>query len=123
MEKVYDNNFNKKVIEPQEEFVLVFVSTYCPHCRTVESYLESIEQEKSLIGNTKIFLVDSEKSPKLLERYMVRSFPISFFFGKDMQNKHTIIGATSLNDFAIGFEKINNSKKESKGFFKRFFKK
>ena len=39
-----------------------------------------------------------------------------------MQNKHTIIGATFLNDFAIGFEKINNSKKESKGFFRRFFK-
>ncbi len=123
MEKINDHNFNKKAIEPKNPFALIFTSTYCPHCRTVEGYIYNIEQEKNIIGETKIFIVDAEKSPKLVEKYKIRSFPTTFFFGKDLMNQHTIIGATSINDFINGFEKIKKSisKKKKTSFFKNLF--
>lgn len=121
MEKINDNNFNIKAIEPRESFVLVFISKTCVHCKTVENFLEKLEKNEELVSSTNIFLVEAEKSPKLLEKYQVRSFPTTFFFGEDFKQKHFILGATTVEDFMNGFEKINHKKTES--FLKKFFKK
>lgn len=114
---VNDKNFNSVVIAPAKPFALLFVSDTCPHCRTVEHVIDNIEK-KNITPEIMTFVVNSSDSRRIMEKYMIRSFPTMFFFGSDMKNKHTVIGAQPYATFIDGYEKIGPKEKEpSKSFF------
>lgn len=112
MIKTSDKTFNKDTIEKKEPFALLFTSNTCPYCRTAEAIIRNIEVNEQNKGFS-TFVVNSEDSRKLIEIYGIKSFPTMFFFGSDFKNKHTILGAQSIYDFLIGYEKMHSSKKIS----------
>jgi len=115
---VVDKNYNKEVMSKENPFVLVFVSKTCPHCRTVEQFITKIEKEYPEVN---LYFIESEKSPKLLEKFMVRGFPLTLFINKEKKILHSIVGAGSATDFFKGFDKISSNKKKDKNFFSSFF--
>ena len=114
--KINDKNYNDIVMKDNNPFVLVFVSRTCPHCRTVEGFMEKIEKDYEKID---IFYIEGEKSPKLIEKFGVMSFPTTQFVNNEKKGIGRVVGAAPANNFFSLFDKINPEKK--KGFFQRIF--
>jgi len=115
--KINDKNYNDIVMKDENPFVLVFVSKTCPHCRTVELFMEKVEEEYSGVD---IFFIEGEKSPKLIEKFGVMSFPTTKFVNKEKKGVGRIVGATVPEDFFRLFDKINVSK-DKNNFLKKIF--
>ena len=105
MELITDQNYNEKVMKTKNPFLLYFKSNNCPHCITVEAYLNRISKDKEKPCDFNIFIVQAEKSPKLLELYKIRAFPVTLFFKEDKKINQSIIGTETLEKF---IEEIKN---------------
>jgi len=115
-ELINDTNYNKKIMKLETPFILVFSTKTCPHCRVVEKFLEKIQNDFESI---EIFIIESEKSPKLLEKFGVRAFPTTFFFNKEKMSEGRIVGEGTIEEFFDNFNLLVGRKK--KGFLQRIF--
>lgn len=110
MELITDQNYNEKVMKSEKPFLLYFKSNNCSHCVVVEAYLSRINKDKEKPCDFNIFIIQSEKSPKLLELYKVKAFPTTLFFKKDKKLNYLLIGAETLGKFVEEIKNICNSK-------------
>jgi len=94
-----------------------FYSDTCPPCQTLLTYLPNLAQhysdEKVVIAK-----VNSAHNPKLSNKFMVRSVPLTVVIGEDKMVKKADVGLSSLNSY---FKMIDNEIGKPKGFFSGLF--
>jgi thioredoxin-like negative regulator of GroEL len=121
MIEINDKNYNNIIIENEKDsFIFLFKSKTCPHCHTVEEYFNIIEKDKNKPDNINFYIINAEKSQKLLELFKIRSFPTTLFFKKDKNVDSFIIGAEPIENFIKNIKKLNKLNK--KNSFWDFFK-
>ena len=94
-----------------------FYSDTCPPCQTLLTYLpnlaEHYKDEKVVIAK-----VNSAHNPKLSNKFMVRSVPLTVVVGKDKMVKKAEVGLLGIDGY---FKMIDKEIGRSKGFFARLF--
>ena len=94
-----------------------FYSDTCPPCQTLLTYLprlsEHFKDEKVVIAK-----VNAGYNPKLSEKFMVRSVPLTVVIGKDKMVKKAEVGLLSINGY---FNMIDKEIGKGKGFFSKLF--
>ena len=114
MIKLNDKNYNSYILKEKEPIVFVFSSKTCPHCRTVEAFLEKVKKDYS---NIQFYIIEGEKSPKLLNKFKVKAFPMTFFINKEKEVDNYIIGEGNLEDFISNLNKLAIKEKKKKFLF------
>lgn len=114
MIEINDKNYNKLIDNEENPFIILLKSNNCPYCVEVENLLKKIEKDKNRPENLKIYIAQGELSPRLIQKYNIRSFPSTFFFKQDKTLNKAIIGSTSISDFVSNIEAIYKKKKENK---------
>jgi thioredoxin 1 len=104
-------------MEKTESVVFIdFYSESCPPCQTLLSFLpnlaEHFKEEDVLIAK-----VNVAYSPKLSQKFMVRSVPLTVVIGKDKMVNRAEVGLLGIDAY-IGM--INKALKKG-GFFSRLF--
>ncbi len=94
-----------------------FYSDTCPPCQTLLSYLPSMAEHYSN-ENVVIAKVNSSYNPKLSNKFMVRSVPLTVVIGKDKMVKRAEVGLLSKASY---FSMIDKEINQGKGFFSRLF--
>ena len=112
---IKDKTYNKELKKNENPFVLIFVSKFCPHCKTIEKLVKNIEKEYK---DVTFYFVKSEESTKLLRKFNIRGFPTSLFIKEDKIIR-TMIGFSSQEEFYIYLKKLNPKKKK---LLQRIFK-
>jgi len=112
-----DANYTK-FIESTDEIVFIdFYSDTCPPCQTLLSYLPNLAQhykaEKVVIAK-----VNSAYNPKLSNKFMVKSVPLTVVIGKDKMVKKAEVGLLSIDAY---FKMIDKEIGKGKGFFSKLF--
>jgi len=94
-----------------------FYSDTCPPCQTLLTYLpklaEHYKDEKVVIAK-----VNSAYNPKLANKFMVKSVPLTVVVGKDKMVKRAEVGLLGIDGY---FKMIDKEAKRGKGFFAKFF--
>lgn len=94
-----------------------FYSDRCPPCQTLLSYLPNLAEHYKN-DNVVIAKVNSANNPKLSNKFMVRSVPLTVVIGKDKMVKKAEIGLLSIDSYIKMIDKeIGNGK----GFFSKLF--
>ena len=105
-------------IENSDEVVFIdFYSDTCPPCQTLLSYLPSLAQhykDKKVV----IAKVNSAYNPKLSNKFMVKSVPLTVVIGQDKMVKRAEVGLLSKDSY---FKMIDKEINSSKGFFSKIF--
>ena len=104
-------------IEKSDTVVFIdFFSETCPPCQTLLSYLpnlaEYFKDEEVVIAK-----VNTAYSPKLSQKFMVRSVPLTVVIGKDKMVKKAEVGLLSMD----GYIKMIDKALGKGGFFSKFF--
>ena len=105
-------------IESTDALVFIdFYSDTCPPCQTLLSYLPNLAQhykdEKVVIAK-----VNSAYNPKLSNKFMVRSVPLTVVIGKDKMVKKAEVGLLGIDSY---FKMIDKEIGKGKGFFSKLF--
>lgn len=112
-----DKNYSE-FMEKTESIVFIdFYSETCPPCQTLLSYLPRLAEhykDESVV----IAKVNAAHSPKLSNKFMVRSVPLSVVIGKDKMVKKAEVGLLGIDGY---FSMIDKELGKSKGFFSRLF--
>jgi len=112
-----DSSYPSFIENTQSIVFIDFYSDTCPPCQTLLSYLPSLAEhykdEEVLIAK-----VNSAHNPKLSNKFMVRSVPLTVVIGKDKMVKKAEVGLLSIDGY---FKMIDNEIKSKKGFFSRLF--
>jgi len=112
-----DSNYSSFIQETDSVVFIDFYSDTCPPCQTLLSYLphlaEHYKDKKVVIAK-----VNSAHNPKLSNKFMVRSVPLSVVIGSDKMVKRAEVGLLSIDGY---FKMIDKEIGEGKGFFSRLF--
>ena len=112
-----DSTYPSFIENTQATVFIDFYSDTCPPCQTLLSYLPSLAEhykdEKVVIAK-----VNSAHNPKLSNKFMVRSVPLTVVIGEDKMVKRAEVGLLSIDGY---FKMIDNEIKSKKGFFSRLF--
>jgi len=100
VEKVSDREFEQKVIRSDEIVLVDFYADWCGPCRTLAPVLDELAQETP---DARIVKVNIDRSPKLAERYGVRSIPTVILF----KDGRPVTRRTGLNSKATLRELIS----------------
>jgi len=105
-------------MEETESIVFIdFYSDTCPPCQTLLSYLpnlkEHYKEEKVVIAK-----VNVANNPKLSNKFMVRSVPLTVVIGKDKMVKKAEIGLHAIDSY---FKMIDKELGKNKGLFSKLF--
>jgi len=112
-----DSNYTSFMEETDSVVFIDFYSNSCPPCQTLLTYLPNLAQhykEKNVV----IAKVNSANNPKLSNKFMVRSVPLTVVIGKDKMVKKAEVGLLSIDGY---FKMIDKEIGESKGFFSKLF--
>ncbi|RLA77253.1 MAG: thiol reductase thioredoxin [Epsilonproteobacteria bacterium] len=94
-----------------------FYSDTCPPCQTLLTYLpllvEHYKNDKVAIAK-----VNAAYNPKLSNKFMVRSVPLTVLIGKDKMVKKAEVGLLGVDGY---FNMIDKELNQKKGFFSKFF--
>jgi len=84
MEKVTNNDFEKKVLQAEGVVLVDFNADWCGPCQAQKPALESLAE-----GGAKIFSVNIDDEPELAEKYEVSSIPCLVLFknGEEVERK------------------------------------
>jgi thioredoxin-like negative regulator of GroEL len=113
-----DSNYDKLIAEDKIIFI-DFYSPTCGPCAQLKSMLPHISKfatEKSAL----VYKTDVSTNPKIANKFMVRSVPMTCIVDLEKNIKDVEIGLKDVG-FYISLIEKHTSKKE--GFFSRFFKK
>lgn len=116
VKELSDKNY-VSFIESTDAIVFIdFYSDTCPPCQTLLTYLPNLAQyyENEDVIITK---VNAANNPKLSNKFMVRSVPLTVVIGKDKVVKQAEVGLLGIN----GYIKIIDKALGKGGFFKKFF--
>ena len=111
-----DTNYSS-FMEKSDSIVFIdFYSDTCPPCQTLLSYLPNlVEYFKE--ENVVIAKVNAAYSPKLSQKFMVRSVPLTVVIGKDKMVKKAEVGLLSIDGYIKMIEKALGKG----GFFSKLF--
>ena len=111
-----DKNYTS-FIEKSEGVVFIdFYSETCPPCQTLLTYLPNLA-EYFKDENVVIAKVNAAYSPKLSEKFMVRSVPLTVVIGADKMVKRAEVGLLSMDAYIKMIEKAMGKG----GFFSKLF--
>jgi thioredoxin 2 len=71
--KVAEENFETTVLKSQIPVLVDFYADWCGPCRVMSPYLDEIARDKA--GRVLVAKVDTDRAPKISERYGIRSIP------------------------------------------------
>ncbi len=112
-----DSNYTEFIESTDTVVFIDFYSDTCPPCQTLLSYLPNLAQhykdEKVVIAK-----VNSAYNPKLSNKFMVRSVPLTVVIGKDKMVKKAEVGLLSIDGY---FKMIDKEIGQGKGFFSKLF--
>ena len=112
-----DSNYTAFMESTDAVVFIDFYSDTCPPCQTLLSYLPNLAQhykdEKVVIAK-----VNSAYNPKLTNKFMVKSVPLTVVIGKDKMVKKAEVGLLSINGY---FNMIDKEIGKGKGFFSKLF--
>ncbi len=112
-----DQNYTEFMENTNAIVFIDFYSDTCPPCQTLLSYLPNLAEHytgKEVV----IAKVNSAYNPKLSQKFMVRSVPLTVVIGKDKMVKKAEVGLLSLEKY---FKMIDKELSSDKGFFAKFF--
>lgn len=75
--EINDTNFDKEVLEEKGLCLIDFMSNWCVQCKAMSNILDNVSKD---INGIKIFKVDIEKSPKIVEKLEISTLPTLSFF-------------------------------------------
>ncbi len=96
-----EDNFEEEVLNSGDIVVVDFWADWCGPCHVIAPVIEELADEYE--GRVKIGKLDTEASPKIAERFGIRSIPTLLFF-KDGQIVDQAIGALPKS---VLVEKLN----------------
>ncbi len=106
-------------VEKSDNVIFIdFYSDTCPPCQTLLSYLPNIAEHYA-DENVQICKVNVAKNPKLANKFMVQSVPLTVVIGRDKMVKKAQIGLQSIESYTKMIDKELGKKI---GFFSRLFK-
>lgn len=112
-----DLNYSAFMEDTDSVVFIDFYSDTCPPCQTLLSYLpnlaEHYKDEKVVIAK-----VNSTHNPKLSNKFMVRSVPLTVVIGKDKMVKRAEVGLLGIDGY---FKMIDKEIGKGKGFFSKLF--
>ena len=112
-----DSNYTSFMEKTNSVVFIDFYSDTCPPCQTLLSYLPKlVEYYKD--ENVVIAKVNSAYNPKLSNKFMVRSVPLTVVVGEDKMVKKAEIGLLSINGY---FNMIDKEIGKGKSFFSKIF--
>lgn len=86
--RINDENFINEVLKSVGLVIVDFSANWCGPCQMLAPVLENISNRNE---NIKIVRVDIDDSPKVSQRYSIRSIPMLMFF-KDGKIVDEIVG-------------------------------
>lgn len=112
-----DKNYTEFMEDTDSVVFIDFYSDTCPPCQTLLSYLPNLlEHYKD--ENVVIAKVNSAYNPKLSNKFMVRSVPLTVVIGKDKMVKKAEVGLLGIDAY---FKMIDKEISTGKGFFSKLF--
>lgn len=112
-----DENYTSFMEKTHSVVFIDFYSDTCPPCQTLLSYLpklsEHYKDEKVVIAK-----VNSAYNPKLSNKFMLRSVPLTVVIGKDKMVKRAEVGLLAIDGY---FKMIDKEVGKGKGFFSKLF--
>lgn len=112
-----DTNYSDFMESTESVVFIDFYSDTCAPCQTLLSYLPKIaEHYKS--ENVVIAKVNSAQNPKLSNKFMVRSVPLTVVIGSDKMVKRAEVGLIGIDGY---FSMIDKELGEKRGFFSKLF--
>ncbi len=112
-----DSNYTEFIQNTQSVVFIDFYSDTCPPCQTLLSYLPNLAEhykDETVV----IAKVNSAYNPKLSNKFMVRSVPLTIVIGKDKMVKKAEVGLLAIDSY---FKMIDKEIGKDKGFFSKFF--
>ncbi len=94
--KVSEEHFDTTVLKAGVPVLVDFYADWCGPCRAMAPHLDQIAAEK--VGSLLVAKVDTDRSPRISQRYGIRSIP---FFGRF---EHGEMVKTAVG--AVGREKL-----------------
>jgi thiol-disulfide isomerase/thioredoxin len=125
-DKVTDKEYKdikNRNINSKRVVILVFTSKTCPHCRSVESFLKRLYEDKNnKYLNIEVYFIQSEKANKALKKHQVRAFPTTVFLHIDKNRDSKYYEQVVGGDLQVIWNEINKgisylSKEEKSSFF------
>jgi len=112
-----DKNYSEFMEKTESVVFIDFYSETCPPCQTLLSYLPNLAthfKDESVV----IAKVNAARNPKLSNKFMVRSVPLSVVIGEDKMVKKAEVGLVSMDAY---IKMIDKELGKSKGFFSKLF--
>jgi len=112
-----DSNYTEFIENTQSLVFIDFYSNTCPPCQTLLTYLPNLAEHYK-DKNVVIAKVNSAHNPKLSNKFMVRSVPLTVVIGKDKMVKKAEVGLLAIDGY---FKMIDKELGSNKGFFSKLF--
>jgi thioredoxin 1 len=112
-----DANYSSFIEETDAVVFVDFYSDTCPPCQTLLSYLPNLAEhyrDETVV----IAKVNSAYNPKLSNKFMVKSVPLTVVIGKDKMVKRAEVGLLPIDSY---FKMIDKEIGKGKGFFSKLF--
>ena len=88
--KVLEEHFDQTVLKSEVPVLVDFYADWCGPCKVMAPYLDEIAHDKA--GQILVAKVDTDRSPKVAERYDIKGIPFfARFEGGEV--KQTLVGA------------------------------
>lgn len=81
-------------------------SYYCVPCRALKPHIESLSKRYDEAGRAKVFLVDMEDDPSVVDRFHVDVTPTLIFFDKSGKEVGRLRGYQEEADIAAQLDKL-----------------
>lgn len=72
VKNITNDYFNETIVKEEQPVLLDFYGTWCGPCKMFAPILEQVDSE---VKNSKIYTVDIDKEPMLVEKFNIRSVP------------------------------------------------
>ena len=102
--KVLEEHFDQTVLKSEVPVLVDFYADWCGPCKVMAPYLDEIAHDKA--GQILVAKVDTDKSPKVAERYDIKGIPFFARF-ENGEVARTLVGAVGKE----ALEKLAESEK------------
>eukprot|EP00210_Caulerpa_lentillifera_P007045 g6739.t1 len=76
--EVYEDNFDDEVLKSELPVLIDFWATWCGPCKLLDPSIKWIEKEYE--GVLKVVKIETDKTPKIIEKYKVQGLPTLLLF-------------------------------------------
>lgn len=85
MEKIYQEEFQQRVLQAEHPVVVDFFADWCGPCKMLAPVLEQLERDNDEV---EFFKINIDENPEIAEQYEVMSIPnVGFFKGGELVDR------------------------------------